>query len=127
MTTVVAYLALAGFGWLAMFQFALAFGTPWGNMAWGGTARVLSPALRWASLVSALVATFGVALALDVGNIVDLPIPGVLIRPALGAFAVLFALSFLANLKSNSRVERRHGIPLSALLTVSCAILFLIV
>jgi len=127
MVTIIAYFALAGFGWLALFQIALAVGTPWGNMAWGGTHRVLPPALRIGSMIVALLSVFGVAVALQVGNIAQMSLPQVVLRPALGAFAVLFAMSFVANALSSSRAERRQGIPLTLVLTISCGLLFFLV
>jgi hypothetical protein len=124
MVTIIAYFALAGFGWLAMFQIALSLGTPWGNMAWGGTRRVLPAGLRLASAVVALLAIFGAAVALQAGGIAEMGLPDVVLRPALGAFAVLFAMSFVGNALSSSRAERRQGVPLTIDLALSCGALF---
>ncbi|AHM02830.1 hypothetical protein roselon_00385 [Roseibacterium elongatum DSM 19469] len=126
MVTIIAYFALAGFGWLALFQIALALGTPWGNMAWGGARRVLPPALRLGSLAVAVLAVFGVAVALQAGDIAQMGLPRDVLRPALGAFAILFSVSFVGNALSRSRVERRHGVPLTITLALSSALLFVL-
>jgi len=54
MTPVLGSLGVLAFGWLALFQILLGLGAPLGAMAWGGTYRVLSARLRWASLGLAL-------------------------------------------------------------------------
>lgn len=50
--------------------------------------------------------------------------PQVVLRPALGAFAVLFGRSLVGNSLSSSRAERRQGVPLTLVLSISCALLF---
>jgi hypothetical protein len=43
-------------------------------------------------------------------------LPDITVRPLLGALAALFALSFVGNAASQSRIERLHGVPLAAAL-----------
>ena len=51
---------------LVVFQLALAFGTPWGALAWGGQNKGTLPAgYRWASGLSVLVYGLLAVLALD--------------------------------------------------------------
>ena len=123
MSGIAGILGLAAFAWLAVFQTLLALGAPLGAMAWRGAHRVLPPGLRAASLFSAVMAVLGalaVAQAADLGPSV---LPAIVLRPFLGALAVLFALSVVGNAASGSRIERLHGVPLALILTLSCAIL----
>jgi hypothetical protein len=121
--TVAGYLGVAGFAWLTLFQLGLVAGLPYGRMSWGGTHRVLPGRLRVASLFSAVLAVLG---GLAVGQASGLGpdiLPGVVVRPLLGALAALFALSFVGNAASKSRIERLHGVPLTIILVGSCAVL----
>src|SRR5690554_3716625 len=57
---------------LVLFQLALAFGAPWGALAWGGQNRGTLPAgYRWASGFSVLVYGFLAVLALDRAGVID--------------------------------------------------------
>ena len=123
MNAVAGYLGIAGFAWLTLFQLGLAAGLPYGQMSWGGTHRILPGRLRVASLFSAVLAVVG---GLAVGQASGLGpdvLPAVVVRPLLGALAALFALSFVGNAVSNSRIERLHGVPLTVILAGSCAVL----
>lgn len=116
---------LAGFVWLAVFQGLLALGAPLGAMAWGGAHRVLPGRLRAASLSIACLAVLGALAVGQAGGIGPTVLPQIIVRPLLGAFAAVFALSLLGNAASRSRVERLHGVPLAFVLAVSCTVLAL--
>lgn len=123
MTGAAGIVALAGFGWLTLFQLLLAAGLPLGRMAWGGTHRVLPQGLRLASLASAGLALVGAAAAAQASGLGPALLPEIVLRPLLGAMAVLFGMSFIGNAASSSRIERLHGVPLTILLAGSCAVL----
>ena len=123
MTEAAGILALAGFSWLALFQFLLALGFPLGAMAWGGAHRVLPSTLRLASALSAVLAGVGALTVAQTSGLGPSVLPDITVRPLLGAFAALFALSVVGNAASQSLVERLHGVPLAAALCLSCAAL----
>jgi hypothetical protein len=54
-------------------------------------------------------------------------LPRLLLRPALSAMAVLFAVSLLGNAASSSRAERLHGMPLTLILAGSTGTLAILV
>ncbi|WP_137703053.1 hypothetical protein [Marimonas lutisalis] len=118
----IAILVAACLAWLILFQLLLALGAPLGHMAWGGAHRVLPMPLRLASGMSAGVLCVALAAVGQAGGWISWLAPGVM-RLALGGFAVLFALSLLGNLTSQSRAERRHGVPLAAVLSAGFAAL----
>jgi hypothetical protein len=122
--SVAGWIAVACFLWLALFQTLLAAGLPLGRMVWGGAHRVLPGNLRAASLAVAPFALLGAAASAQAAGIAML-LPPVFVRPILGAFAALFALSLLGNAASGSRPERLHGVPLALVLAVSCGALAL--
>lgn len=122
--SVAGWIAVGGFLWLALFQALLAAGLPLGRMAWGGAHRVLPGRLRAASLAVVPFALLGAAVAAQAAGLAAL-LPPVFVRPILGAFAALFALSLLGNAASRSRAERLHGVPLALVLALSCGALAL--
>lgn len=111
---------LIGFAWLALFQLALALGAPIGQMAWGGAhAGRLPRGLRSASLAIAALGVLGMGVVAQRAGFIDPLLPGALIDPLLWGFCGLFAVSFLGNALSRSRVERLHGVPLTIVLCAS--------
>lgn len=123
MSILAGLLGFAAFVWLAVFQMLVALGAPLGAMAWGGGHRVLPGRLRVASLVSAGLAGLGALTVAQASGLGPSILPGILVRPLLGASAALFALSVVGNAASRSRVERLHGVPLALVLFGSCAVL----
>jgi hypothetical protein len=123
--TAAAAFGLAGFLWLALFQALLAAGVPLGRMAWGGHHRVLPRGLRLASLAVVPLALLGALVVAQAGGLGPAPLPPVFVRPILGAFTALFAMSLLGNAATRSRAERLHGVPLALLLALSCGALLL--
>ncbi len=124
MTGFLGVLGVAGFAWLCLFQMTLAAGLPIGRMAWGGQYRVLPASLRWASLAVVPFMVLGVLVVAQAASLIEPLLPDVVVRPALGGFAALFALSFVGNAASKSRVERLHGVPLTAVICSSTLGLF---
>lgn len=124
-----AYVAAIAAGLLALvaiFQLALAFGAPLGDMAWGGQHPGVLPArLRVASAVAgAVVYPLVILVVLAAGGFIDdtwLPIDPTV---AMWGLSVLLTLGALANFASRSRRERPWGIVALAI-AVSCVILAL--
>lgn len=123
MTQIAGYAAIAGFAWLALFQIALAFGLPFGRLAWGGAHRVLPGRLRAASFASAAVALVGLAVVAQAAGRGPELVPLAVLGPLLWALTALLALSVLANLLGARGLERLHGVPLALVLAVSCGAL----
>lgn len=110
---------LIGFGWLTLFQLALAAGAPLGHMAWGGARRVLLRRQRVASLLSAGISILGLTLMGQEIGFWSL-IPTAIAQTLLWVLTALFALSLVGNAASKSEIERVHGVPLSIILTLAC-------
>ena len=90
---------------LIVFQAALALGAPWGRAAWGGQHPGTLPRhLRMASAANILVFGFAIWALLAKGSPLWL----------LWALTGFFALGFLINLISRSRVERMLWTPVAA-------------
>ena len=102
-----AYLAVAAFLVLAVFQLALAAGAPWGRAAWGGRnpGRLPTP-LRVASGVSVVVYVLASVIVLDrVGRpLVDLPDP--VSNSGAWVLVVLLLIGAVMNFASSSPYER---------------------
>ena len=108
------------FAALGVFQTALALGAPWGRLAWGGTHEGALPRrLRVASAAALLPVVAGLVAALRAGGWLAWPGAG-LAAATLYALAALFGLSFVGNALSQSRAERRMGVPLTLALGVGC-------
>jgi len=104
-------------GLLALFQLALAFGAPWGRLAWGGQHRVLPVRQRVGRIMSvALYALFAVILLAAAGVLPGIPA----VVAAVGSWVVLavFALGILANAASKSPPERAVMTPVNTVLAV---------
>jgi hypothetical protein len=74
-------------------------------------------------VVSAGLAVLGAVTVAQGSGLGPAVLPDIFIRPLLGAFVALFALSFLGNAASKSRIERLHGVSLTIVLAGSCVIL----
>lgn len=125
MSQVAGLVGAAAFAWLCLFQVLLALGMPMGAMAWGGSHRVLPRSLRVASLFSALLAGLGLVTVAQASGLVEGVLPHVVLGPLLFALTALFALSFVGNVASQSRLERLHGVPLTLVLATCCVVLAL--
>ncbi|BDZ54054.1 hypothetical protein [Agromyces marinus] len=102
---------------LAVFQLALALGSPLGRFAWGGAHRVLPTGLRIGSLVSIVVYTVIAVLALDRVDVIDV-VPDAV--SAVGMWIVFgyFVLGIVMNAISRSKPERYTMTPVVAVLAV---------
>ena len=103
-------------GLLSLFQFALAFGAPWGRLAWGGQNQAALPVgLRVASgasiLIYAVIALFG----LDRGGVIEVFSPLV---SQVGMWVIFgyLALGVLMNAVSRSKAERIVMTPVALVL-----------
>ena len=118
-----ASMAAVVFSALFIFQVLLAAGVPWGRAAFGGSSDILTPGLRIASAISALLflgaiwAVLASAAVIAVGRGARR-----LARWAMWGYVALFSLSALLNFASSSPWERFGMAPL-ALLLVACCLL----
>jgi hypothetical protein len=108
------------FGALAVFQGALAAGAPLGRLAWGGQDPRLPRGLRWASAVSAAVALAGGLTLLEREGVVHILGPPGVVDVGAWLLVLLFLLSTLGNLASQSIFERRIWTPVAFLLAMAC-------
>lgn len=110
-----AYIAAVLLCGLAAFQFALAFGAPFGEFTQGGKQPVLTRKERYASAVS------GVALLVMLAYVLSAAGASLLVREpvlsiGLWIITIYLALNTLANASSKSKKERLVMAPLSFVL-----------
>ena len=117
----VAIVATIGFAVMCVFQVLLAAGVSLGDAAWGGTSTTLTPPLRIASAVSALLfVAAGWAVLAAAGVLRSSAFARAAARSTLWGFAGLFAASGVLNVFSSSPWERFLMAPLALLLTACC-------
>ena len=116
--------AAAGFVCIAAYQVVLALGAPFGEAAWGGTQQGTLPAgLRVASAIGAVLWVFAALIVLQrVGVWSVLPFGRTFVRRATWVLVVLSFLSAIANLASQSSVERFLLAPIAIALGFLCFI-----
>lgn len=102
---------------LAAFQIALAFGAPFGHLAWGGQSRVLPTRQRVGSAVSVAIYAVIALIALDRSEQIDI-LPDLVSRVAMWVVLGFLALSIVPNLLSKSVLERVVMAPVSAALAI---------
>ncbi len=102
---------------LALFQFALVFGAPWGRLAWGGQDRVLPTAKRIGSVGSLLIYAFMAVVAWDRVGAIDV-FPDLFSQIAMWVIFAYSALGILMNAISRSAPERFTMVPVSIVLAV---------
>ena len=95
-------------GAVALFQFGLALGAPWGAAARGGRNPGRLPVrLRWASAAAiVLLGLIGWVIAAAAGLVQTSPIPSEWLSPATWVATGYFALGTVMNAVSRSAVER---------------------
>ena len=102
---------------LAIFQFALVLGAPWGRLAWGGQHRVLPARLRIGSAVAIVIYALIVVIALDRLGAIDV-FPELFATIAMWVVFGYFVLGILANAASRSKPERYVMVPVTIVLAV---------
>lgn len=108
---------------LVIFQLLLAFGKPYGHLAWGGRHPAKLPtSLRAASAFSALILLFAILLLLERTQIFSILNFPNLTYYGVWVLALFFGLSTIANRYSTSETERRVMAPLALLLCALCII-----
>ncbi|MEQ1769975.1 MAG: hypothetical protein ABL879_09060 [Devosia sp.] len=119
-----ALLAAVMFVLLALFQAALAGGSPWGRLAWGGKEPVLPPLLRGASFFAVvLLGFFAVVMAQRTGLVTLLP-PSV-VDVAIWVIVAYLALGVPMNAISRSLPERLVMTPVAIVLFAAVLIVAL--
>lgn len=109
---------------LSVMQLALAFGAPWGSLAWGGQHRVLPGRLRVGSAVAPVIYVAFAIVVLDRAGWID-----VVAEPVarIGTWVVFgfAALSVVPNALSRSKPERYAGTSVAVLLAVTSLVVAL--
>ena len=117
-----AWIGVMGFLGMAIFQFLLALGFPYGKLAWGGFYEKLPVSLRIGSGISILIYGYGIIALLESAQIIELFNKPELIEYSVWIFALLFALSTIGNLQSKSELEKRVMTPVGILFCCLCII-----
>jgi hypothetical protein len=117
-TQIVGAIAAAGFLVVAGYQVLLALGLSFGGAAWGGA--TLSPTLRLASAVSAIVLVLAALIVSGRAGYWGERMPAALFRWGTWVLVGGMALSALANFASSSAGERFFLGPSAVLLALLC-------
>ncbi len=107
---------------LAMFQLNLAFGAPWGRLAWGGQHERLPMLFRLGSAFSILIYALCTSILLARAGQIDLWAGADWLGSASWIIAAFLGLGTLANLASRSVLERLVMTPVAAVMCL-CAVL----
>ena len=112
-----------GAGAIAVFQAALALGVPWGRAAWGGAQATLSPDLRLASGVAAIVWVLAVLVVLGRGGYWGTPRWVKVFRWGTWLAVALLVQGAIVNLASSSGWERFGWGPFALVTAILCFLL----
>ena len=118
MPRIASAVAAAGFIVVAGYQVLLAFGVAFSGAAWGGA--TLTPALRLASAVSAVVLVLAALIVLGRGGYWGSRVPSAIFRWGTWVLVVGMVLSALANFASTTPGERFFLGPSALLLAFLC-------
>ncbi|HWA20280.1 MAG TPA: hypothetical protein VG757_14925 [Devosia sp.] len=111
---IAACVMLAGLG---VFQAALAAGTPWGHLAWGGKSRELPWLLRGASFLTILL--YGIAGAIVVQRAgLATVLPPAMVDIGIWVVVGVLVLGVAANAISRSLPEKLAMTPVTAVLLI---------
>lgn len=119
-TRIAAWIAVAGFSGMIIFQALLALGAPMGKTAWGGRHSKLPVSLRLGSLLAVGIYVFGSFCVLEKAGLLITFDKPVLTGVFVWILAGIFGLSFTGNLLSKSKLEKTIMIPVSLVLCVTC-------
>jgi hypothetical protein len=119
-----AILATAMFVALAIFQAALAAGTPWGRLAWGGGKEVLSPLQRGASFFAVILFGIFALIVLQRAGLAAL-LPAPIVDTGIWVIVGYLALGIPMNAISRSLPERLVMTPVAAILFAAVLIVAL--
>ena len=115
-----ANIATVLFGIVILIQLLLAAGVLPITMAWGGRQEVLTPSLRVASIVSAVIlGVFAYIIRRRAGLIGGKDIPA-LVKGLAWIVTAYMAFNTFTNLTSQSTMERIVFVPITAILTIVC-------
>lgn len=118
-----AYALIIIFLVMFLFQLSLAFGAPFGKLAWGGVYNVLPASLRFGSFISAIIFLFGIMIVSEKALFYSLFYYPILADIFIWLFVVLFGLSTIGNLFSKSKYERLVMTPIAFLSFCFCLII----
>ena len=114
-------IATLGFLAVIVLQLLLALGILPVTMAWGGSQTVLTPSLRLAHVLSALLITgFAYVIRRRAGLLADAPRPSRLIKILAWIITGFMILNTLANFASSSTAEKLVFGSLTLVLVIAC-------
>jgi hypothetical protein len=102
---------------LGVFQAALAAGTPWGHLAWGGKFKELPWLLRGASFLTIILYGFAVAIIVQRAGVATV-LPQAMVDIGIWVVVGVLVLGVAANAISRSMPERLAMTPLTAILLI---------
>jgi len=117
-----ANLATIMFVVVIILQFLLAVGVLPVSMAWGGRESVLTPKLRIASLVSAVILGFFIYVIRNRAGVMGPEDISIFIKIFAWIVSIYMAFNTITNLTSQSTAEKLIFSPITMILTVVCFI-----
>jgi len=111
------------FGITIVIQLLLAAGVLPVTMAWGGRQEVLTPGLRIASIVSAVILTLFAYIIRYRAGLTGAANISILIKVLAWVVTAYMAFNTFTNLTSQSRLEKIVFVPITSMLTIVCFII----
>jgi hypothetical protein len=120
--TASANIATILFGIIIVIQLLLAAGVLPVTMAWGGRQEVLTPGLRIASIVSAIILGFFAYIIRYRAGLTGAESIPVWIEVLAWIVTAFMLLNTFSNLASQSKTEKMVFVPITSILTIACFI-----
>ena len=120
--TISANISTILFGLVIVIQFLLAAGILPVTMAWGGRQEVLTPSLRIASVVSAIILGLFAYIIRYRAGLTGVDVISVWIKVLAWVVTAYLAFNTFINLTSQSKTEKIVFVPITAILTIVCFI-----
>ncbi|MFZ0453486.1 MAG: hypothetical protein WCE54_02575 [Ignavibacteriaceae bacterium] len=108
---------------ISIFQFLLAFGAPFGNLAWGGKYRILPFPLRIGSFISGLIFIISAIVMMEKIKLITVINSPALISVLIWLLVIIFGLSGIGNFMSKSKWEKRIMTPIALTLFLLCLVI----
>ncbi len=108
------------FAGLVVFEMLLALGFPLGRFAWGGYYAIVPIELRIASVLAMAFYAIAIVIVLARAKMTGVSAESRFVRYGIWALTLLFSLSTVSNIASQSPYERLLMTPIALILSILC-------